>query len=175
MLQSRQSSSVIAVAALACLVLLPTPNKPVLRVSPLLAETREDEPLSRDSKPVRVVYPPTNISEQAPPEGDRANKLDKTVVASASEPQSIEEADESSAPPSADAAAQASTDAGSSARDRINLNTASAEDLDQIPGGGRIGRAIVRGRPYDSVDDLLNKRVLRRSTYERIKDEVAAN
>jgi DNA uptake protein ComE-like DNA-binding protein len=54
----------------------------------------------------------------------------------------------------------------------INLNTASLEQLNSLRGGGRIGRAIIRGRPYASSEDLLKKRVLNRSAYERIKDQV---
>ena len=56
----------------------------------------------------------------------------------------------------------------------INLNTASAEELNKLRGGGMIGRAIIRGRPYTSVEDLLAKRVLSRAAYQRISDQVAA-
>lgn len=56
----------------------------------------------------------------------------------------------------------------------INLNTASVESLNQIAGGGSIGRTIVAHRPYQSVDDLLTKRVLRRSVFDRIRQQVAA-
>jgi hypothetical protein len=43
--------------------------------------------------------------------------------------------------------------------------------LNQL-GAGRVGRAIVRGRPYASAEDLVRKRVLNRSRFERIKDQV---
>ena len=46
--------------------------------------------------------------------------------------------------------------------------------LNQIPGGGSIGRTIVAHRPYRSVDDLLTKRVIRRSVFDRIRLLVAA-
>lgn len=55
---------------------------------------------------------------------------------------------------------------------RINLNTASFKELNTIPNAGPIGRAIIRGRPYASVEDLVNRRILRRSVYERIKNQV---
>jgi DNA uptake protein ComE-like DNA-binding protein len=57
---------------------------------------------------------------------------------------------------------------------RVDLNSASVADLNAL-GGGMIGRAIVGGRPYASPEDLLAKRVLNRATYERIKDQIAAN
>ena len=53
----------------------------------------------------------------------------------------------------------------------LNLNVASIGQLDGL-GGGRIGKAIARSRPYASPDDLLRKRVLSRATYARIKDQV---
>jgi hypothetical protein len=57
----------------------------------------------------------------------------------------------------------------------VDLNTASVEDLNALRGAGRIGRAIVRGRPYASVEDLVKKRVLSRSVYVRVKDQVTAH
>ncbi len=54
----------------------------------------------------------------------------------------------------------------------VDLNTASVGDLNGL-GGGMIGRAIVRGRPYRSVEDLLAKRVINRSTFRRIAPQVA--
>jgi DNA uptake protein ComE-like DNA-binding protein len=61
--------------------------------------------------------------------------------------------------------------ADAAARRGIDLNTASIDDLNAI-GAGRIGKAIARGRPYASPEDLLGKRVLNRATFARIKDQV---
>ena len=52
----------------------------------------------------------------------------------------------------------------------IDINTASAEDLNRL--GERFGKAIIAGRPYRSVDELVSKRVLKRSTFSRIKDRI---
>jgi helix-hairpin-helix protein len=54
----------------------------------------------------------------------------------------------------------------------VNLNTATIEQLNAIDGAGPVARAIMRGRPYASAEDLVTKRILRRSVYERIKDQV---
>ncbi len=54
----------------------------------------------------------------------------------------------------------------------VDLNTASLEELNGLQGGGAIGKAIIRARPYSSVDQLLSKRVLSKGTYQRIKDQV---
>jgi hypothetical protein len=64
--------------------------------------------------------------------------------------------------------------AAPSAAGRVDLNGASVEELNAIPGAGLIGRAIVRGRPYASPEDLVTKRILNRASYERIKDHVTA-
>jgi DNA uptake protein ComE-like DNA-binding protein len=55
----------------------------------------------------------------------------------------------------------------------VDLNKSSVEQLNNLKGAGSLGRAIVRGRPYKSVEDLVKKRVVRRTAYERIKDQVA--
>ncbi len=54
----------------------------------------------------------------------------------------------------------------------VDLNAASVQELNSLRGAGLIGKAIVRGRPYRSVDDLLNKRIVNRSLFARIKDQV---
>ena len=56
----------------------------------------------------------------------------------------------------------------------VNINSASAEALNHLQGGGRIGQSIVQHRPYKSVDELVKKRVLRRAVYDQIKNQIAA-
>jgi DNA uptake protein ComE-like DNA-binding protein len=67
---------------------------------------------------------------------------------------------------------RAEESAGPRALALLDLNTASAADLNKLRGGGAIGRAIIAKRPYASVDQLLSKRVLSRAVYEKIKDQV---
>ncbi len=54
----------------------------------------------------------------------------------------------------------------------VDLNTASVEELNKLNGAGMIGRSVIKGRPYASPEDLLTKRILNRSTYDRIKDQI---
>ena len=75
---------------------------------------------------------------------------------------------------SAPMAGGASQVAGASAG-RIDINTASAELLDTLPGiGEAYSRRIIDSRtrdgPFRSVDDLLERRLIPRATFERIKD-----
>ena len=53
----------------------------------------------------------------------------------------------------------------------VNLNSASVEQLNAL-GAGMIGKRIIEFRPYLSVDELLARRVLKRSDYEAIKGAV---
>jgi DNA uptake protein ComE-like DNA-binding protein len=60
----------------------------------------------------------------------------------------------------------------SPAADLVDLNQAPFEQLNSLKGAGALGRAIIKGRPYKSVDDLMRKKVLRRPIYEKIKHQV---
>jgi hypothetical protein len=60
----------------------------------------------------------------------------------------------------------------SPAADLVDLNRASFEQLNSLKGAGALGRAIIKHRPYRSVDDLMRKKVLRRSVFEKIKAQV---
>jgi len=56
----------------------------------------------------------------------------------------------------------------------ININTASLLQLDQLPGVGKVqAEAIIKGKPYYAVDDLIKNKILPQSTYEKIKDLVS--
>jgi DNA uptake protein ComE-like DNA-binding protein len=55
----------------------------------------------------------------------------------------------------------------------LDINTASADALNRL--GERFGKAIIASRPYRSVGELVSKRVLKRSTFSRIKDRITVN
>ena len=53
---------------------------------------------------------------------------------------------------------------------KVNLNTATAEELDSLPGiGEKRSEAIIKGRPYKSVADLTTKTVLTPGVVDKIK------
>jgi DNA uptake protein ComE-like DNA-binding protein len=58
------------------------------------------------------------------------------------------------------------------AGDLVDLNTGSFDQLNSLDGGGPIGRAIIKGRPYASTEDLVRKKILKRSVFDHIKDQV---
>jgi competence protein ComEA len=58
---------------------------------------------------------------------------------------------------------------------KLDLNTASKEDLDALPGiGDAYAQKIMDGRPYKSKSDLVRKGVLPKSAYDKIRDQVTA-
>ncbi len=57
----------------------------------------------------------------------------------------------------------------------IDLNSATAEELDALPGiGAARSGAIIKGRPYKGKDELVSKKILSESVYAGIKDKVIA-
>lgn len=56
----------------------------------------------------------------------------------------------------------------------ININTASAGELDQLVGIGEVrAQAIVANRPYGSIDELMIKAKIPESVYAKIKDSIS--
>ena len=57
----------------------------------------------------------------------------------------------------------------------LDINSATAEQLDALPGIGKAySAAIIKGRPYKGKDDLVKNKVLPEKTYDGIKDKIVA-
>lgn len=55
----------------------------------------------------------------------------------------------------------------------VNINSASKEQLEALPGIGPVtAQKIIENRPYSSLDELLQKKILRKSVFEAIKDRL---
>jgi competence protein ComEA len=61
------------------------------------------------------------------------------------------------------------------AADKLDLNTATEQELSQLPGIGDVrSKAIIKGRPYKGKDELVERKILTQSVYDKIKDQVIA-
>jgi len=55
----------------------------------------------------------------------------------------------------------------------INVNTASADSLDSLPGvGPATANKIIDNRPYTKPNDLLDKKVVSSKVFDQIKDKI---
>jgi len=55
----------------------------------------------------------------------------------------------------------------------LSLNKASAEELETLTGIGPVtAQKIIENRPYITLEDLLNKKVMNQSTYDKIKSHI---
>jgi competence protein ComEA len=57
----------------------------------------------------------------------------------------------------------------------IDINSATAAELKQLPGiGDAYSAKIVQGRPYRAKNELVQKKIIPQATYDKIKDSIIA-
>jgi len=55
----------------------------------------------------------------------------------------------------------------------VNLNTASKEQLEALPGiGPKKAQAIIDGRPYQKAEDIMKVKGIKQGIYNKIKDRI---
>jgi len=68
-----------------------------------------------------------------------------------------------------------SAQASAASADLIDINSATKEQLDALPGiGEKYAQKIIDGRPYAKKTDLVRKKIIPQATYNKIADKIIA-
>jgi competence protein ComEA len=65
--------------------------------------------------------------------------------------------------------------AAKTAAEKLDINTATKDELKELPGiGDAYSQKIIDGRPYRAKNELVQKKIVPQATYDKVKDMIIA-
>lgn len=136
----------------------PTPEKPVATTTPV-------------KEPAKTA--PTKVSPPPPPAKETPGKVAPTPTPTVSPtPKKAETPGAKTEKSPVKAPATTKLAPGQ----KVNINTASKEQLEALPEIGPVkAQAIIEGRPYKSIEDIMKVKGIKEGTFNKIKDSITVN